>query len=63
MFYRMDKGDAVLLLLLSAFSGAGFLLPFLREAKWCGVSLLGWWMAALMFLGPAAACLRMRRGK
>lgn len=63
MFYRMRGKDAVFLLVVFGLSAAGFLLPFLRDRAWHGVSLFGWWMAALMAAAPAAGFLHMRAGK
>ncbi len=59
MFYKMPKGDALFLAGIGVFSALGFLIPQLRSAKFAGVALFGWWMAALMFLGPLIALIRM----
>ena len=64
MFHRMPRGDALFLGAVLVFSALGFLIPGLRSAKFAGIALFGWWMAALMFLGPLVALIRMlRQGK
>ncbi|MFH2203715.1 MAG: hypothetical protein ABIJ96_11405 [Elusimicrobiota bacterium] len=55
----MPKGDGAFLAGLLVFSALAFLIPALRTAKFAGVAYFGWWMAALMFLGPLWALLRM----
>ena len=62
MFFRLPKGDALFLAGLVLFYAAAFLLPALRTAKLSGIALFGWWMAALMVLGPLIALLRLVRG-
>ena len=59
MFYRMPRGDGGFLVGLLVFSALAFLIPSLRVETFAGIALFGWWMAALMFLAPLAACIRM----
>ena len=51
--------DGIFLAALAVFAALGFLLPGLRSETFAGVALFGWWMAALMFLGPLIALVRM----
>ncbi len=60
-FYRMPKGDGPFLIGLIFFSALAFTIPTLRAAKFSGIAYFGWWMAALMFLGPLIALIRMLR--
>jgi hypothetical protein len=53
-FFRMHKTEGWFLLLLIAFSAVSF-LPWWRAIRVAGMSLFGWWMAALMVLSPLAA--------
>jgi membrane protein YqaA with SNARE-associated domain len=53
-FLRMRKSELYLLVALIGFSAASF-LPLWRDVTIAGMSLFGWWMAALMILAPAAA--------
>lgn len=57
----MPRADAVLILSIVGFAAAGFAIPELRAAKHAGVSLFGWWMAALMLLAPIGALVRMAK--
>ena len=61
MFYKMSKGDALFLAGIGVFAALGFLIPGLRSAKFAGIALFAWWMAALMFLAPLIALIRMRK--
>ena len=58
MFFAFSSGDAALLATVLSFSAVG-LLPVWRGMTWQGVSLLAWWMAALMLLSPTLALLRL----
>ena len=53
-FLRMRKPELWLLVTLVLFSAASF-LPLWREIYIAGMSLFGWWMAALMILSPMGA--------
>lgn len=55
----MPRGDKVLLAVLLAASFLPFLLPGLRTAKFAGVALFGWWLAALMVLAPVLALIKL----
>jgi hypothetical protein len=50
----MRKSELFLLVTLVLFSSASF-LPLWREIYIAGMSLFGWWMAALMILAPVGA--------
>jgi hypothetical protein len=50
----MSRTERWLLVSLVVFSGASF-LPVWREVYIAGMSLFGWWMAALMILSPIGA--------
>jgi hypothetical protein len=50
----MDKTERWFLMALIAFSALSF-LPLWRGIHVAGMSLLGWWMAALMVLSPLGA--------
>lgn len=50
----MRKTELWLLVTLVVFSAASF-LPMWREITLAGLSLFGWWMAALMILSPLGA--------
>ena len=53
-FFRMHKSELWFLVSLIVFSAASF-LPMWREIYVAGMSLFGWWMAALMILSPLGA--------
>jgi membrane protein YqaA with SNARE-associated domain len=53
-FLPMSKTERLLLVALVAVSAASF-LPMWREIYIAGMSLFGWWMAALMILSPVGA--------
>ena len=53
-FLPMMKSERWLLVALVIFSAASF-LPVWREVYIAGMSLFGWWMAALMILSPVGA--------
>jgi hypothetical protein len=55
-FFQMRRAECWFLVLLLAFS-AGSFLPWWREIHLAGMSLFGWWMAALMVLSPLGALL------
>lgn len=61
--YKMPKGDLAFIVTLMTVAAAAFAIPSLRSEKFLGVALFGWWMAALMFLGPALALIRIVREK
>jgi len=53
-FFRMSRVELWYLTALILFSSASF-LPMWREIYIAGMSLFGWWMAALMILSPLGA--------
>lgn len=53
-FFRMDKTEHWFLVALVALSAVSF-LPLWRGVYVAGMSLFGWWMAALMVLSPLGA--------
>jgi hypothetical protein len=53
-FLPMSKTERWLLVSLVVFSAVSF-LPAWREIYIAGMSLFGWWMAALMILSPIGA--------
>ena len=53
-FFRMRKSELWFLIFLILFSALSF-LPVWREVYIAGMSLFGWWMAALMILSPLGA--------
>jgi hypothetical protein len=53
-FLPMSKAERWLLAALVFFSAASF-LPIWREIYIAGMSLFGWWMAALMIFSPMGA--------
>jgi membrane protein implicated in regulation of membrane protease activity len=53
-FFRMDKTERWFLVALVALSAVSF-LPLWRSVYMAGMSLLGWWMVALMVLSPLGA--------
>lgn len=53
-FFRLRKSELWFLILLILFSALSF-LPVWREIYIAGMSLFGWWMAALMILSPLGA--------
>ena len=55
-FFRMHKSELWFLVSLILFSAASF-LPMWRDIYVAGMSLFGWWMAALMILSPMGALL------
>ena len=55
-FFRMRKSELWFLVSLILFSALSF-LPVWREIYIAGMSLFGWWMAALMILSPMGALL------
>ena len=52
----MRGAERWFLILLLVFSAVSF-LPWWREIHVAGLSLFGWWMAALMVLSPLVALL------
>lgn len=64
-FFPMAKGEGFALLFLILFS-AGAFLPVWRDVEVLGLSLSGWWMAALMLVSPLLTLWvfgRRRRGR
>ena len=59
-FFPMTRGDFLFILGLLLFAVVSF-LPVTREARWAGMSMLGWMMAALMVLSPSIALARLIR--
>ncbi|MDF1563008.1 MAG: hypothetical protein P1V51_08185 [Deltaproteobacteria bacterium] len=57
----MQRGDAIFLATFLLLSAVGFLVPALREERFAGVALFGWWMAGLMVLVPLVAVVRSLR--
>jgi hypothetical protein len=53
-FFRMNKTERWFLVVLVALSAISF-LPLWRDVYVAGMSLFGWWMAALMVLSPLGA--------
>jgi len=53
-FFRMVKAERGFLLVLLTLGALSF-LPWWRTIHVAGMSLFGWWMAALMVLSPVGA--------
>jgi hypothetical protein len=53
-FFRMYRTERWFLVSLLTLSAVSF-LPFWRAIHVAGMSLLGWWMTALMVLSPLGA--------
>lgn len=53
-FFRMDRGEAAVLVFLVLFSAFSF-LPVWRTVELAGMAVFGWLMAALMVISPALA--------
>ncbi|UCF81750.1 MAG: hypothetical protein JSV08_04885 [Acidobacteriota bacterium] len=60
-FFAMPRGELVFLVALVAASTLGF-LTMKSSVTLAGMALFGWWMAALMFLGPLAALILLWLG-
>lgn len=57
-FFPMSRGDLCFLVALLALAVVSF-LPWIRDAQWAGMSMLGWMMALLMVLSPTVALVRV----
>ena len=55
-FFRMRPSERWFLILLVVFA-AGSFLPWWRDLDVAGISISGWWIAALMIVSPVAALL------
>lgn len=55
----MPLRDRLFLGVLLAASFLPFCVPSLRTAKFAGVALFGWWLAALMVFAPLLALAKL----